>query len=262
MGDIPDNFTADYYNKDYFVTRQGKKFHNADGSQGGWSYDNPTGEWIGCGYIALAWKNIFKLHKCQTDSGLCKALDFGAGRGQFVTYLRDVGVEAWGFDFSEFAIKNPYPRCQKGWVISHDATVTWPYGNNSFDLTLGLDIFEHIYSDNLDFIINELFRVNKKWVFLQIAVCGSGGLQGNSGFNGYILKKGDKVPVELESMAVAGHVTVQSRQFWIDKLLKDNKGNERKWRLRDDMVLEFIRQVPAAVIDNWLKNAVICMEKV
>ncbi len=259
---MENEFTADYYNRDYFVTRQGKKFHNTDGSRGGWSYDNPTGEWVGCGYIAVAWKNIFNLQKCHTDSGLCKVLDIGCGRGQFVTYLRDVMVEAWGFDFSEFAIKNPYPRCQRGWCIVHDAVKTWPYGDNAFDLTLALDIMEHIYLDDLDFVIDEMYRVSKKYVFLQVAVCGSGGLQGQVGFNGYILKKGDVVPVELESMAVAGHVTVKDRQFWINKLLKDTNGNERKWKVRDDMVLDFISKVPADVISNWLKNAMIVMEKV
>ena len=106
-------------------------------------------------------------------------------------------------------------------------------------------------------IINEMYRVAKKWVFLQIATCGSGGLQGDG--TGYILKKGEKVPIELESMAVAGHVTVQTRRFWVDKLIK---GREDKWRLRDDMVLQFIGKVPTDIISNWLKNAIIVLENV
>ena len=259
--DIMD-FGEEYYDRLYFADLKGKEYRNPNGSIGHWGYQNPMAEWVGAGFIATSWKNIFKLNKCNTDSGLCKALDVGCGRGTFVAYLRDVGVECWGFDFSEFAIKNPYPRCQKGWCIKHDATVIWPYGDKAFDLVLALDIMEHLFEPDIDFVIDELYRVSKKYVFLQIAVCGSGGLQGNSGFNGYILKKGDKVPIEFESMVVAGHVTVQSRQFWIDKLLKNKEGVERKWRVRDDMVLDFIGKVPAAVIDNWLKNAMIVMEKV
>jgi hypothetical protein len=102
-----------------------------------------------------------------------------------------------------------------------------------------------------------MYRVAKKWVFLQIATCGSGGLQGNE--TGYTLKKGEKVPIELEGMAVAGHVTMESKQFWIDAL---TKGREDKWKVRDDMVLKFIGKVPNDVISNWLKNTIIILEKV
>ena len=254
---MPKIFDSTYYDKDYFVTRQGKKFRNADGSHGGWSYDNPTGEWLGCKPITEAWKEIFKLTKCNSDTGLCKVLDVGCGRGQFVTYLRDIGVEAWGFDFSEFSIKNPYPRCQKGWCVQHDAITTWPYGDKAFDLVVALDIFEHLYIEDIDKVINDMHRVAKKWVFLQIATCGSGGLQEDE--RGYILKKGEKVPIELESMAVAGHVTIASRQFWIDML---TKGREDKWRVRDDMVLQFVSKTPNDVISNWLKNTMIVLERV
>jgi len=255
--DIQNRFDSSYYDEKYFSDPKGKQFRRSDGSIANWGYQNPTGEWLGCKPIADAWKDIFKLGKCKTDSGLCKVLDVGCGRGQFVTYLRDIGVEAWGFDYSSWAIQNPYPRCNKEWIRTHDAIQTWPYGNNAFDLVIALDIFEHIYLEDIEKIINETYRVAKKWIFLQIATCGSGGLQGDG--TGYILKKGEKVPIELESMAVAGHVTVQTRQFWIDKLIK---GREDKWKLRDDMVLKFVGKVPADVISNWLKNAILIIEKV
>jgi hypothetical protein len=56
-------------------------------------------------------------------------------------------------------------------------------------------------------------------------------------------------------MAVAGHVTVQDREFWIGKLKRDG------WVFRDDLVLEFIKKVPVDVIANWVKNTLIVMEK-
>jgi SAM-dependent methyltransferase len=255
--DIKNRFDSSYYDEKYFSDPKGKQFRRSDGSKANWGYQNPTGEWLGCKPITQAWKDIFGLGKCNTDSGLCKVLDVGCGRGQFVTYLRDIDVEAWGFDYSSWAIHNPYPRCQKGWIITHDATQTWPYGDKSFDLVVALDIFEHLYLDDIDFVIGEMFRSVKKWIFLQIATCGSGGLQGDG--TGYTLKKGEKVPIELEGMAVAGHVTIQARQFWIDKLMK---GRKDRWRIRDDMVSKFVSKVPNDVISNWLKNTMIILEKV
>ena len=255
--DIETKFDSSYYDEKYFSDPKGKQFRRIDGSIANWGYQNSTGEWLGCKPITEVWKDIFKLRKCDTDSGLCKVLDVGCGRGQFVTYLRDIGVEAWGFDYSGWAINNPYSRCQKGWIVQHDATITWPYGDKAFDLVVALDIFEHIYLEDIDKVINEMHRVAKRWIFLQIATCGSGGLQGDE--EGYVLKKGEKVPIELESMVVAGHVTIQTRQFWIDML---TKGREDKWKVRDDMVLKFISKTPNDVIANWLKNAMIVLEKV
>lgn len=259
---LQSNFDEKYYDYDYFASEQGKQYCRPDGRVEFWGYKNPNGFWDGCHPIAKAWKEVFGLEKCNTDSGLCKVCDVGCGRGQFVWALRTLGIEAWGFDFSKWAIENKYKDCQDGWIIQWDATKGWPYGDLSFDLVLALDIMEHIYSDDLNFVINQMYRVSKKWVFLQIAICGTGGLQGESGFQGYVLKKGDEIPIELEPVVVAGHVTVRNRQFWIDKLLKDSDGNERKWRVRDDLVIEFIGRVSAAVIDNWLKNTMIILEKV
>jgi SAM-dependent methyltransferase len=254
MSNIPNKIDASYYDQKYYADLTGKPYTNIQGNTSHWGYLNPTGEWVGCGNIAVAWKTIFKLNKCNTDTGLCKALDVGCGRGTFTAYCRDVGIECWGFDYSKWAIEHPYPRCQKGWCVEWDATKAWPYGDKSFDLVLALDIMEHIYTDDLDFVVNEMYRVAKKWVFLQIATSGDG--------SGYILRKGENVPVQLEVNVVAGHVTVQNREFWVNTLLKDSNGVERGWKLRDDKVLEFIGKVPADVISNWLKNTMICMEKV
>lgn len=249
-------FDSSYYDEKYFAISGGKKFKKADGTESSWSYANPQAEWLGCSPIVNVWKKIFKLDEKS------KVLDVGCGRGTFVGYLRDIGIETWGFDFSKWAVEHVYHKCEPGWIVLHDATQPFPYGGCPFDLVLALDIFEHLYNDgDIDKAINEIYRVTKKWVFLQIAVCGSGGLQGDNK-GGYILKKGEVVSVELEGCTVAGHVTVQNKQFWVDKLLKDESGNERKWKIRDDMLSDFINKVPADVISNWIKNTMIILEKV
>lgn len=248
MSSIPKNFTSDYYNEDYFVTSNGKKFKKTDGTTGAWSYANPEGEWQGCRPIVEAWKHIFNPKN---------SLDVGCGRGTFLAYERDIGIKAEGFDFSGWSVDHHYHRCDKRWIRNYDATKPWPYPYKSFDLVTILDLMEHIYKDDIDFVINEMYRVAKKYIFLQIATCGSGGLQGDGA--GYILKKGEKVPIELEGMAVAGHVTIQTRQFWIDML---TKGKENNWKIRDDLVLQFISKVPNDVISNWLKNTILVLEKI
>ncbi len=254
MSDIPKTFDWRYYDRHYFQTPGGKKYRVADGSLRGWSYNNETGEFFGAASIVKAWKEVFN------PSNL---LEVGAGRGTFIAYAREeAGIEAFGFDFSEWAvgagrygqIGDTLHKCKAEWIRLHDATEPWPYEDDSFDLVLALDFFEHIYEDDLAFVIGELYRVSSKYVFLQTAVSGTGGLQGREE-TGYVLKKGEKAPVGLEGCAVAGHVTVKSEDWWINRLDHDD------WLLCRDLKEHFVAVTDAAVIRNWLLNSILIYEK-
>ena len=248
MSDIPEHFTGTYYDEDYFKTPKGKKYRDSGGDIHGWSYQNPDGEWLGAGHIAKAWKAVFEPHNL---------LDAGAGRGTFIAYARDIGIEAVGFDYSEWAVSDEgrYPRCRSEWLRLHDATKPWPYKDDSHDLCVALDFYEHIYEeDDLDFVVSEMYRVASKYIFLEIAVTGSGGLQGEG--EGYILKKGEPVPAGLEGMAVAGHVTVRSEQWWLDRLERED------WMRRRDMETHFIGLCPPSVLVNWVQNSIMVLEKI
>ena len=234
-------FDSNYYDRKYFADKDGKKFHRPGGITDRWGYRNPEGEWTGCKPIVEAWKSIFNPRDM---------LDVGCGRGTFVTYSRDVGIKAEGFDFSEWVANNPYRRCKKEWIRVHDAVKPWPYPDKNFDLVTILDLMEHIYVDNIDFVINETYRVAKKWIFFQIATVKQGSHE-----KGYIIKKGDSIPIDLEVYAVAGHVLVQTEKFWIDKLKRDG------WKIRKDLVDQFCKIVPDDVIRNWTLNTLIIMER-
>lgn len=243
---LPQKFDATYYDEKYFADKQGKPFCRSDGSIDHWGYKNPDGEWLGCKPIVGAWKFIFQ-HK--------NMLDVGCGRGTFVGYARDIGITAEGFDFSEWAINHLYPMCNKEWVKMHDATKPWPYPDEYFDLVTILDLMEHIYTDDIDFVINEMYRVAKKWIFLQIATVGK-----ESGISisesGYILDRDKPIPIELQSYAVAGHVSVSTEAFWLQRLKRDG------WIVRRNLVERFCTIVPSNVIANWVLNTIIIIERV
>ena len=239
---LPDEFKSDWYDEDYFAgTRGGKAYRTSVGFEKKWSYFNPTGEWSGCLPIVRAWKEMFQPKNI---------LDIGCGRGQFVTYARDLGIEAYGFDFSAWAIRNRYSRCRREWLKTHDATRPWPYPDGKFDLVVALDFFEHIYTDSIDFVVDEMFRVAKKWIFLQIATV-DGIAQ-----TGYTLRRGESIPLALEGNAVAGHVTVRTPAFWAEKF--DRNG----WEPRRDMVNWFCSLVDPRIITNWLKNSILVYGRV
>jgi SAM-dependent methyltransferase len=243
--DIPDVFDASWYDEEYFVGRKGgKRFRRPNGSTAQWSYYNKDGWWEGCRPIAKAWKTMFNPKNM---------LDVGAGRGSFIVAAREVGIEAEGFDFSKWGVSNPCPGCRREWLKLHDATKPWPYPDKSFDLVVALDFFEHIYLDDLQFVIDEMYRVARKWVFLQIAVVGGGSGYGRHE-RGYTLKRGEPIPAELEANAVAGHVTVCQADWWLDRLDRDNV------LFRRDLVEYFKALVPQEVIRNWINNLILVVE--
>ena len=247
MSDIPEKFDEKYYDRDYFQTPEGKKYRDAGGSTHGWSYANPTGEFTGAESIAKAWKKVFEPRNM---------LDVGAGRGTFIAYARDAGIEAEGFDFSSWAISDEgrYPRCKAEWLRLHDATEPWPYEDDSFDLVVALDFYEHIYEDDLDLVIAEMYRVASKYIFLQIATVG-GGSGATIHETGYVMPKGEKIPMALEGCAVAGHVTVKSGAWWLERL------DHEDWMPRRDMVQHFCSLVDPAIIHHWMLNSIIALEK-
>lgn len=247
MSDIPKKFEGDYYNKKYFADPEGKSFCKSDESIEYWGYRNPDGEFLGAGPITKAWKTMFNPKNL---------LDVGAGRGTFIAYAREeAGIEAVGFDYSEWATSDEgrYRGCMKEWLRLHDATETWPYEDNSFDLVVALDFFEHIYEEDLEFVIGEMYRVASKYIFLQIAVSGTGGLQGRDE-KGYVLSKGEEIPIELEGCAVAGHVTVKPEDWWYERLYNDD------WIYSREMINHFCALVDPKIISNWTANSIIVME--
>jgi len=248
VSDIPKEFTGEYYDRNYFQTPKGKKFKRPNGSIAGWSYASPDGEAPYFKHVVNAWKTIFQPKTM---------LDVGCGRGTTVAYARDIGIEAKGFDFSPWAISDEgrYPRCKQEWLTVHDATKPWPYLTDSFDLIVALDLYEHIYLDDVPFVIEEMYRVANKWIFLQIATVGTGSKLGRTHEEGYILKKGAPVPIEREGNAVAGHVTVADKSTWEDWLDHDS------WMIRRDIVKWFTSLMGSQMNRNWLLNTMIVLAK-
>jgi len=236
---MPTLFTSAYYDENYFAKPKGKKYRRNNGLLDGWSYNNPTGEYLGCKDIAKAWKTIFNP---------VKMLDAFCGRGTFLAYTRDLGIEAVGFDFSEYAVKNPYPRCKSEWLIQHDATQPWPYPNESFDFVTVLDAFEHLYMEDIPFVIKEMHRVASKYIFIQTAILGNNDKE-------YVIEKNQPVPLEVEKYVAAGHLTLLSETKW-EELLEDPN-----WMRRRDLEAWFKALVPEA-IKNWIQNSIIIQERV
>jgi len=235
-------FTEGWYDHQYFADEKGKKFTRANGTVEYWGYRSPTGDIGGCDRVIGAWKTMFKPETM---------LDVGTGRGTVIAYAREAGIEAFGFDWSKWAVgEGRFARCKPEWLIRHDATKRWPYPDKSFDLLTALDLYEHIYAEDLDFVVSQTFRVARKWIFLEIATVD--GVKEK----GYILKKGEPIPLAEDGRTWAGHVTVETESFWLERFDRED------WIPRRDMVNYFFALLAPATIKNWLLNTVIVLEHI
>jgi len=243
------DFGPDWYDEEYFVgAGGGKAFLRPDGTLGRWSYYNPTGEWLGCGPVVGAWLAIFRPRTL---------LDVGCGRSTFVAYARRAGIEAYGFDFSTWAIEHHYPGSRPGWLQVADARAV-PFRDRAFDLVVALDLLEHIYAEDVPTVLAEIFRVSRAYVFFEVATVGSGpGPEGMRHEEGYMLRRGQPIPPELEGCAVAGHVTVQPRDWWEERMMDADPAAE--WVFRRDLEQQFRALVPPEVIRNW--NTIIVLSR-
>lgn len=87
-------------------------------------------------------------------------LDYGCARGYLVKALRMQGIQACGYDLSEWAIENCDPAV-KGHVSTtlNTSPLCWDY-------IIAKDVFEHIPLDVLTDTIAKLLRATRKELFI------------------------------------------------------------------------------------------------
>lgn len=215
---------ADYYDSGYYIG-DGKVFCSGDNFYK-WSYGALSSWWSPALDIAQVWKEMFLP---------TYAVDCGCGRGCFIKALRDVGVDVVGFDFSEFAVA--HSCCDANDIFKADVRDI-PLEDNIADLTLVLDLCEHIYADEIDVVLSEVSRVSKGIVFFNIGGIVPLGEE-------KMLKRGEPIPEGYEGFCAAGHVTYQTMGFW--------KGTIEAYGLtiRDDLVKDFASKLPEEYLQSW-----------
>lgn len=97
--------------------------------------------------MAKSFMEIFGINRSST------VLDFGCARGYFVKALRQHRVRAFGVDISEWAIKN----CDEDVVsfVSNKLEDLLP----QFDYIFSKDVFEHIPTEQLTKILENIFSI-------------------------------------------------------------------------------------------------------
>ena len=154
---------ADFFSR--VTDRYGAGYH--DGSRAdGWGFDDEE-HWDRLPRWQQIAKNILSAVVVATE-GACPAstLDVGCGRGSLVACMIDRGLEAYGVDISDWAVRRPVEgaagRLLRGLAVS------LPFDAGSIELVTALDILEHHPAEYVDLAIREVCRVASRAVFVTV----------------------------------------------------------------------------------------------
>ncbi len=155
---------------------------------------------------------------------ISKILDLSCGITQICNELRALGFEAIGIDVSEKVIK--YCQGNRDGDNQVKTAFNLPFKDNEFDTLISIDLMEHISEVDLSLVIQEIYRVTSRQVYLRL-----GGFKNHK----------DK-----------GMQTIKSRKWWETFFMKHG------FRLHP--LTQQINSFES--LENELKEITICLEKI
>ena len=148
-------------NKSTKIIKESKKF-------GQKYFDGPRKYGYGGYYYDGRWKPVAKKiishYKLKKGS---KILDVGCGKGFLIKDLQDLGMDVYGLDISEYAIKNCHNDISAR--IHLGSANKLPFKSNTFDFTISINCIHNLNPKNCIIAIKEMMRVTKtNKIFVQV----------------------------------------------------------------------------------------------
>lgn len=128
--------------------------------------------------------------------------DYGCSKGFLVKAMRDIGVDAYGLDISEWAIKNCHPDVKNHVYQIQNKTI---FIQDHFYCK---DVLEHLTNDQLNEVLETAFTYTHKSLLLIFPLC-----QYDGGPYTYPNDEKDKTHIQRRSLA-----------SWLDIIRKYSKG--------------------------------------
>jgi len=169
-------------------------------------------------------------------------LDIGAGCGGFVATLNRNHINSLGLEFSSYAVEHAIMGSEKYLVEWDIENTPWPV-DNMYAWVTAIDLFEHLFADRVDRVIMEAKNRAKRWIIAKICTAEKPGEVWTAERAPYNEVYQQAREEGYEWLIVSGHVTSQTRGWWLDKLEDD------KWRHRADLEKRFKRDLPLP--DDW-----------
>lgn len=104
------------------------------------------------------------LKLCDQIDG--RILDFGAGNGFLVRYLREQGKQAFGIELESERVHGKMVPGVEEYMTMYDGTFPMPYADQSFDYVIATEVFEHIHQ--LDGTLKECNRIARQGLLVTV----------------------------------------------------------------------------------------------
>jgi SAM-dependent methyltransferase len=95
-----------------------------------------------------------------------QVLEIGCAKGFFVKDLRDLGVDAYGLEVSQYAIDNCEPGMDAYLTVGDARTYLSNYVRNQWDFVVSLRFLECIDPSDMPSLVSEMNRISKKQVHI------------------------------------------------------------------------------------------------
>ena len=154
----------------------------------GEDYKNVHNEGYGRGFWG---ENAINFIKELKPKSVC---DVGCGYGRFCDKISEFVDEVYGVDIGSITTGNVIDNKKIKFIDSEAKKI--PLDDNSIDWVTSFDCLEHCLPEYIDDILKEFNRISKKGFVFSISYV-------NDSHNGLIL-----------------HMTVQSEEWWINKISK------------------------------------------
>lgn len=160
----------------------------------------------------------------------CRSLDVGCALGFVVEALGEVGFDAWGMDYSEWAVRH-CTKPARGRLRQGSLLERLPYRTGEFGLVTAMETLEHLPPETIPDVLSELRRVCSGFLYATIPSFGPnrGGLDG--WFSGKVrpdrLEHYDSLPPDYDGpvpyddlmrdshgQPIEGHLTIASFNWW------------------------------------------------
>lgn len=147
-------------------------------------------------------------------------LDIGCGTGRLVKYLRELGIEAYGIEISEYALDQA-DKTIRPYLKSGDVTNV-PYKDKTFDTVVSFDVLEHLERSRLRRAVDESVRVAQRLIIHKIYTR-------------------ENLWIRLFHIHDFSHLSVLSAQYWLNMFKYiDNVTVRRKFFFRLPSFIETI----------------------
>lgn len=112
----------------------------------------------------------FVIKNIATIGGVKKVIDLGFGDGFLLMELQKKGYSVSGIDFVSENVEITKKSTGLGENLKYSSVTDIPFSNQSFDLAIATEMFEHLTINDLKIGLKEIHRVLRKGGFLIVTV--------------------------------------------------------------------------------------------